>query len=266
MPIAEHMMRMYDETWPNHPLTFLLPDGSASRSLAGRFDERLRLVPTREGEGRGQFRGTVLDLLGGIDDDTWVYWCMDDRYPVSVNAQVFDGVVSRLDVLENIDALSLCQQRYSQPALRLDRSDTVRVEGHTFVRRTTYHRIWNHQFVRTKVLRHLFEGFPEHLSAAGDMDDYKNAMTVPEDHRLYVSTESWSVFGESTRRGHITANCAASMDQRGGIPEGFPILPVSVYWGRPLPRLDAFLGRVRRQFAPWRPRLGRFTSRHSRRA
>lgn len=58
------------------------PDGAAARAMAARHQGRVELVPTDEGEGRGRFRAAVLGLLEGLADDAWVYWCIDDKYPM----------------------------------------------------------------------------------------------------------------------------------------------------------------------------------------
>ena len=48
------------------------------------------------------------------------------------------------------------------------------------------------------------------------------SLPLPADHRLYVVETNLAVFGESTIRGRVTRNCAASLRALGlGAPPGF---------------------------------------------
>jgi hypothetical protein len=78
--------------------------------------------------------------------------------------------------------------------------------------------------LRAKVLRNLFEGFPDGRYSAKAMDEMKERAPLPESHRLYVSEANHVVFGESTTRGKLTSNCAASLKLY-GLPA--PALPSS---------------------------------------
>lgn len=224
VPLAEHMIDRYDAVWPDHPFVFRLPDGLAARAMAARHQGRVELVPTDEGEGRGRFRAAVLGLLAGLADDAWVYWCIDDKYPVWLDCAAATDVVRAVGTIADptICGLSFARARKLFDP-RFLAADTIRLGGRPFVRRTSYAQLWLHQFLRVRVLRHLFSSFPEVIGAAKEMDDLLLARALPSDQQLYVLERNAVVFGESTSRGVLTANCAASLSRGRGLPEGFAI-------------------------------------------
>ncbi len=233
-PIAAHMIGKYETIWPDHPFVFRVPDGSDTRERLESFGHRIEFLPTHEGEGRGRFRQTVFDLLSGIDDEEWVYWCIDDKYPISLDVRAHNRITSRLRSLDDVDALQLCRVPPLPNSNQLEEGNEHRVDDYVFQRRLTYHRIWVHQFVRAKVLRSLFGSFPEVLASAKEMDPLKDAIVPPSDQRLYVSATSLAVFGESTMGGVLTTNCARSLQSGPGLPAGFEVSPTSRILGGPL--------------------------------
>ena len=95
--------------------------------------------------------------------------------------------------------------------------------------RCAYQQFWIHQFLRVKVVRHLFSCFPEMLQPASVMDPLKRAVPKPADHRLWVTAANCAVFGESTRAGILTENCIESMRQHGmPIPNWQPAVAAPV--------------------------------------
>lgn len=216
-------MSRYELLWPDHPFVFRVPDGTSTRPLAHVFSDRIELLTTQEGEGRGRFRQTVFDLLSDIDDDEWVYWCIDDKYPIALDLDVHRNIVNGLHKLHSFDAVQLCRISPRPNSHQLQEEAPLHVGEYSFQRRNTYHRIWVHQFTRAKVLRTLFGAFPEVLASAKEMDYLKDELSPPADQYLYVSKTSYAVFGESTTRGMLTANCARSLMQGPGLPVGFEV-------------------------------------------
>lgn len=224
VPLAEHMIDRYAAVWPEHPFVFRLPDGAAARLMAPRHPGRVQLVPTAEGEGRGRFRAAVLGLLEGLDGDAWVYWCIDDKYLMWLDRRAAAGVVQAVSTVTDpgVCGLSFARTRkLFDPAIVSP--ERLQVGGQTFLRRTSYAQIWLHQFLRVRVLRDLFTGFPEVIESAKQMDALHRERTLPADQRLYVLDHNAVVFGESTSRGVLTANCAASLSRGRGLPAGFTV-------------------------------------------
>ena len=224
VPLAEHMIDRYAAVWPDHPFVFRLPDGAAAREMAPRHTGRVELVPTAEGEGRGRFRAAVLGLLEGLADDAWVYWCIDDKYAMWLDRRAADGVVQAVRAVTDpgICGLSFARARKLFDPAHVS-TERLRIGRQTFIRRTSYAQIWLHQFLRVRVLRDLFTSFPEVIESAKEMDTLLLARTLPADQRLYVLDHNAVVFGESTSRGVLTANCAASLSRGRGLPAGFTV-------------------------------------------
>ena len=245
IPFAEHLVDTYEELWPHHPMVFRIPDGSAAKGVAERHTDRVQLVPTAEGEGRGRFRDTVLDLVGDLDDDDWVLWCIDDKYPIRLDVTRLDAVVDQLEHASHIDGFAICRSPSSDRPGDPDPADAIEAAGLVWHRRTTYRKIWLHQFLRVKVLRHLFGSFPPVIERARTMDQLKDRLTLPAADRLYVTSTNLAIFGESTIDGAITANCARSMRRGRGLPEGFDVSSRSMIVGQPrgLARIRSLLGR-----------------------
>lgn len=232
-PLAEHMIDAYASLWPEHPFLFRLPDGPAMREVAARRPAAIELLPTAEGEGRGRFRAAVLGLLEGLPDDAWVYWCIDDKYPIWIDLAVAEQVARAL-VDQPHEVSGLCIAR----GYGVGRAEVAGCDSSPRIARLRFHsigdyrRIWLHQFLRAKVLRRLFETFPEVVASAKEMDALHAQAVLPSDHRRFMTIRNAVVFGESTHRGLITANCAESLKRRRGIPEGFEISPKRLVIGR----------------------------------
>jgi len=232
VPIAEHMIDRYDAAWPGHPLLFRVPDGSAARSLPDRHPGRVELVPTPEGEERGRFRAAVLGLLAGLADDDWVYWCIDDKYVHWLDRGVADRVVAALATITDPRVCGLSFARARRLGGTAAAGVDLRLGALRFCRRGDYRQIWLHQFLRARVLRTLFAGFPERIVAAKEMDALHRQARLPDDERLYVLDRNAVVFGESTSRGRLTANCAASLRRARGLPAGFEVDRRRIFIGR----------------------------------
>ncbi len=233
IPLAAHMMDCYQSLWPDHPFVFRLPQGSAAETLAKHRPNAVSLHPTEEGEGRGRFKASVLGLLAGVDDEDWVYWCLDDKYVTRMNVSVARRVARALpQVAPNVAGLSFARARSLMNPENLAPDESIQINGMQFLRRNSYAQIWLHQFLRAKVLRHLFAGFPDVVPNAKDMDELINRADLPDDHRLFVISRNAVQFGESTSRGKITANCAKSLRTRGEIPAGFETSEQSIFIGQ----------------------------------
>jgi hypothetical protein len=168
----------------------------------------------------------LLELLASFDDEAWVYWCIDDKYPIHLVqpsvTRLAEAVLS--DRARAIDGLLFCRCRFLLLPEYLRQDDRPTLAGMPLLRRRDYSQIWIHQFLRVKVLRHLFVNLPSSLPSAKAMDALLPEIALPSDHRLYVVETNLAVFGESTHRGRITANCAASLRAHGlGVPPEFDL-------------------------------------------
>ena len=206
--VTNHMIHKYRQLWPDNPFVFR--------------------IPYQENEGTGQsnreyikspvdIKGTVLELLSGIEEDEWIYWCADDKYPIALD---LPGVQSVMEFVQNIDDTTIsgvlfCRPREFSKQKNLTGEVLQDSNGMKYLERSNYKRIWLHQFLRVKVLKYMFESFPDVIPASKHLDYLKSDLPKPDDHRLFVTTRNLAVFGESTAKGVLTDNCYRSILEAG---------------------------------------------------
>jgi hypothetical protein len=203
--MTEHMILQYEKLWPDHPFVFHIP----YQSLGGTETERTRYVQTPK-----NIKATVLHLIGNLDDEEWIYWCMDDRYPIrfagteKIARMLWHAVQS-----PKMSGLLFCRCRalLKNPKTTLFPRKWTNPEGDIYFERRLWFQIWIHQLLKVKVLRHLFSHLPDQLPNANAMDKLKHEIVKLPEHHLFVTKENFAVFGESTRRGAITQNCYDSI-------------------------------------------------------
>lgn len=216
-----HMILRYTKAWPNHPFCFRIPFQSTEDSVL------ISDVPHEFVNTSLNIKDCVLSLLDGIDDDEWIYWCIDDKYPIKIDTHVFSAVYEWILSISDrsISGISLSRAKSQRGSSRINYRDALYPPGVGLVlSRNSYNNIWIHQFLRVKVIRHLFENFPSHSFKPKEMDTFHRQIPLPAEHRLFVSRTSYAVFGESTSRGSVTSNCAKSMmDLSIDIPKGVDV-------------------------------------------
>jgi hypothetical protein len=213
--ITEHMIFQYDRLWPDHPFVFHVP----YQELGGVDTERVKYLTVPS-----DIKGTVLHLLTEIDDEEWIYWCVDDKYPIQLITDKTARLISHAMRSPEVDGLLFCRCRatLNSPKLTLYPGKVKNSFGDVYFERKAWFQIWIHQILRAKVLRYLFTHLPDHIPSAKAMDELKNDVPKLPEHRLFVTKENFAVFGESTRRGVITQNCYESMVAAGiELPEWF---------------------------------------------
>jgi hypothetical protein len=162
-------------------------------------------------------KGTILHLLADIDDEEWIYWCVDDKYPIQLPTDKVTSLISHAMRSPGIDGLLFCRCRalLSIPGSHSTLKKVKNLFGDVYLERKGWWQIWIHQIMRAKVLRHLFKHLPDHIPSAKEMDDLKDDVPKLPEHRLFVTEKNYAVFGESTRRGMITQNCYESIVDSG---------------------------------------------------
>jgi hypothetical protein len=213
--ITEHMIFQYDRLWPDHPFVFRVP----YQDLGGVDTERVKYLTAPS-----DIKSTVLHLLTEIDDEEWIYWCVDDKYPIQLIPDKIASLISHAMRSPEVDGLLFCRCRatLNNPKLTLYPRKVKNPSGNIYFERKAWFQIWIHQILRAKVLRYLFTHLPDHIPNAKAMDELKNEVPKLPEHRLFVTKKNFAVFGESTRRGVITQNCYESMVAAGiELPEWF---------------------------------------------
>ena len=113
---------------------------------------------------------------------------------------------------KDISGLLFCRCRGMLLEENLTGNKFIDAQGNEYLERKNYEQIWIHQYLKVKVLRHLFNSFPDKIPIAKAMDSLKNQVEKPNSHKLYVTLDNLAAFGESTSRGVITRNCFKSMN------------------------------------------------------
>jgi hypothetical protein len=202
--ITEHMILQYERLWPDHPFVFRIP----YQQIGGTDTQRTNYRKTPEA-----IKATVLHLLADVDDEEWIYWCVDDKYPVRLVTEKITDLITRAISSPEMSGLLFCRCRITldSPKLALYPEEIINPSGDIYFERKAWYLIWIHQLLKAKVLRHLFTQLPDRIPSAKEMDQLKDDIVKPSELRLFVTKENFAVFGESTSRGLITQNCYESM-------------------------------------------------------
>ena len=202
--MTEHMILRYEQLWPDHPFVFRIP----FQNLAGTETERTHYVRTPE-----DIRETTLHLITDLDDEEWIYWCIDDKYPIRLVTKTIVDLIEDATRSPDMSGLLFCRCRavLDSPKLTLYPKERVNSLGDIYFERKAWHQIWIHQLLRVKVLRHLFSQLPVGIPTAKAMDKLKDDVIKLPEHRLFVTKENFAIFGESTHKGLITQNCYESI-------------------------------------------------------
>ncbi len=100
---TEHVIFQYDRLWPDHPFVFHVP----YQELGGVDTERVRYLTSPS-----DIKGTVLHLLAEIDDEEWIYWCVDDKYPIQLVTDKIASLISHAMRSPEVDGLFAKVLRY----------------------------------------------------------------------------------------------------------------------------------------------------------
>ncbi|MEY2481194.1 MAG: hypothetical protein QOI04_2121 [Verrucomicrobiota bacterium] len=202
--MTEHMILRYEQLWPNHPFVFRIP----FQELKGKETERVTYLQTPK-----DLRDTILHLIADLDDEEWIYWCIDDKYPIRLVEKKIVDLIEDATHSSDMSGLLFCRCRgiLDSPKLTLYPNERVNALGDIYYERKAWHQIWLHQLLRVKVLRHLFTRLPADIPTAKAMDKLKDDIIKPPEHRLFVTKNNFAVFGESTHKGVITQNCYDSI-------------------------------------------------------
>ncbi|HLW36286.1 MAG TPA: hypothetical protein VKS98_11570 [Chthoniobacterales bacterium] len=202
--ITEHMILKYDQLWPDHPFVFRIP----CQELGGTPTNRCEYIKTPS-----PIRATALQLIADLEDDEWIYWCVDDKYPIELALPKIRMFVTGIQDLADASGLLFCRskallRRADETLFPGERQNSA---GDILLERRGWNQIWIHQLLRVKVIRYLFSKMPEQIESAKLMDHFKDEIPKPPELRLYVTKENFAVFGESTHKGTINQNCYDSI-------------------------------------------------------
>jgi hypothetical protein len=206
--ITEHMIIKYLKNLDECDLTFVIPyNKNYPRYIKNRFGQRVKIVSSES-----PVKKTVKNLLKGIPNDEWVYWAMDDKYPVDIKSTGFNRYKEWLINSDtNINGLSICRTRKILTGEALTGEWISGPEGERLYVRSDYSQIWLHQFIRAGSLKRFIDDLPQVSESTKELDTAKYDVEFEEGELFVVTEKNHISFGESTTRGKVTKNCYDSI-------------------------------------------------------
>ncbi len=237
LKFAAHTILSYEKRWSNHPFTFRVPYGEAEfLPDFKQYRNKVELLQTdsckmaysvESPSGPKKvslIRPTVLKLIEDIPDDEWIYWCMDDRYPIRMQEDKGKDLYEFIKNIEDpqvvqVNFIRNTKQGYWKSDKFLKEDGQLYTPNKQILRETVFTEqseiksIWMHQFLRAKVLRRIFLGFPDRAFLGKEMDSFNHPKLPGE--KCYFLEKNIGIYGESSSRGEITENCVASFKSLG---------------------------------------------------
>src|SRR6266545_6450345 len=139
--ITRHLILKYERVWPDHPFVFHVP----YQELRGTDTDRIKYHAAPE-----DIKGTILHLLADIDDEEWIYWCVDDKYPIQLLADKIVGLISHAMRSPEVSGLLFCRcgATLDNPQRALYRHQIKNPFGDVYLERKAWFQIWIHQLLR----------------------------------------------------------------------------------------------------------------------
>ncbi len=207
--ITEHMIFKYNQIWPDHPFVFRVPyQENKQISVPGQVEYK---------KSSPDIKSTLLSLIEDLPDEEWIYWCIDDKYPVKMDIQKVKELLTFVQKNQpaEISGFLFCRRSVIWKENYLTGGMMVDDFDNKYLEKTDYRNIWIHQFLKVKVLRFMFQSFPDDIHTARLMDEFIRAIKKPADHQIFISEKNRAIFEESTSQGYITLNCYESMLENG---------------------------------------------------
>lgn len=244
--LADHMIHTYQRIWPDNPFQFRVPYGEYPHFLKEKYGEKIELIQTeaakvihpvenpietaKDIKKVSLVKQTMLSLLEDIPDEEWIFWCMDDRYLIKLRTAEVNDLYQYIIAANEPDICLVTlsrKRRFLKPEYLKEGGEIITKNGQKlletiYTNTTKVLDIWEHQFVRAKILRRIFKSFPDRAFIPKEMDFFVKEKLIGE--KCYVPEKNIIVFGESTNRGQLTENCVASHKKwKLEIPNNFEI-------------------------------------------
>lgn len=211
---ADHMIYKYQQLWPHNPFIFKIPYQHEDVRIyyETKYGNKVEMVKSPSG-----IVDTMDTLLAEFDDNDWIYWCMDDRYLISLNLLEVEKTYNFIEnnLSNDISGLMFTNAPWGRlPENQYYYKHKIKTSNNQiYLRRKGYRMIWVHQFLKVKVLRTMFDNFRVKMKMAKEMDYILFTLKLPDNQKLYSTNKNFAIFGESTSRGLITVNCYESLKQ-----------------------------------------------------
>lgn len=212
-----HMIKLYLNKWNNCPFIFYVPYNNKKPDwYDNEFCDRVCFLKCEKG-----FKNTISTLLKDCNENEWIYWCSCDQYPIWFNPNIFEKVYRKVLNINDNSIFGVTPQFLTKCGKKLVKTEGKQI-GSLLKERLEWKSskeitIWYHQYLRSKVLKHIFEIFEEPSVAKKlDYQLYKNEDKMYNflgSGKYYGVYEKYSEYGESTSRGKTTINCYESFQK-----------------------------------------------------
>ncbi len=150
---AELAYKKYMALWPKCPFEFLIPVNNSAKYESFSFFSKCKNVTLVDSP--SDIRSTMNALLSDISDDEWVFWCIDDRFPIKILDLPLLGAMVEMIESGNLDSLNGIKLfRWREDIL--EKTITINDMSFSFQQPHTLFGFWLHSFVKSKVLKQIF--------------------------------------------------------------------------------------------------------------
>lgn len=131
-------------------LEFLIPINSKNQFIPNIGN--IKSVPCKS-----DILSTMSALLNECEENEWVLWAIDDRYPFAIEKEVFNNLVNTLEqnMYPDISGIKLLPWREQVE------DHEIEISGVKFKKQKPFGMFgfWHHQFVKAKLLKDAFFRF-----------------------------------------------------------------------------------------------------------
>lgn len=210
--LAELVVKSYLRLWNGCPFQFLVPRND-DRSPHFEFliaQKNVTIVPTPI-----SIRSTMSALLERADDEEWIYWCIDDRYPIEIDQRriemVFDFIAS--GAAGHLNAIKLIHWKETANPEGKD----IEIGDRQFRFQVPYSAwgFWHHHFLRAKVLKEIFVASEKNAIADTPwaLNEYFHKLPFIEVFKSIVFPVGEPIvqYGETLVQGLLLANACEAL-------------------------------------------------------
>lgn len=243
---AYHTILSYQKHWPTNnfvfhiPWTYKIPTYIENDNRISK--NKIKFIQCVN----SSFKTTVSTLLENINDNEWIYWCSSDQYLTQINDEIANNVEKLLDTDDifkdnNIFGLSSALLVKNGAKLIKKKSEDISSgSGWKIVEKEPWDSsrtitLWFHQYLRAKVIKHIFNAFDEPNVAKNlDKQLYSNIDKIycfPKLGRYFTINCKIAKFAENTSRGKILLNTLKSFKEYNlDVPTDFDVMEKEIHW------------------------------------
>lgn len=212
---VDHLLYKMQELWSDANLIYRIPYNNKKPIY---IKEKYKNLNIEFIKTNSQIKKTVLTLIEDLDANDWVYWCIDDKFPTLLNKKKINFILDKITNIDNSNlcGLSFCRAKGTKKKKHVEEKEIDFYDKLKILKKTTFWaEFWVHQFFRVKILRLVFNSFPDDNFQAKQMDFYIQDVTINKDYEFYVTKKNHIVFFESASRGIATKSLKESLRKSG---------------------------------------------------